>query len=180
MASVKILVVEDEVIVAKDIADTLKSQGYDVPAIALSGEQAIEKTEQIQPDLVLMDIVLKGDVDGIEAAEQIRRRFDIPVLYLTAYTDEQTVKRAKITEPFGYITKPFDKRELYTNIEMALYKHKSEEALRESEEKFKSIFEHANDGVIYLDNSGNILDINEKSCPDVWWPKTTNSEQAFH
>jgi len=137
MASVKILVVEDESIVAKDIQDILKRQGYDVPAIALSGEQAIEKAEQIQPDLVLMNIVLKGDVDGIEAAEQIRRRFNIPVLYLTAYTDEQTVKRAKITEPFGYITKPFDKRELYTNIVMALYKHKAEEALRKSEQELK-------------------------------------------
>ena len=179
MASVKILVVEDEIIVAKDIQDTLKKQGYDVPAIALSGEQAIEKTEQIQPDLVLMDIVLKGDVDGIEAAEQIRSRFDIPVLYLTAYTDEQTVKRAKITEPFGYITKPFDKRELYTNIEMALYKHKAEEALRQSEEKFKSIFEHANDGVIYLDNSGNILDINEKAAQMLGGPKQQAVNKHF-
>ena len=160
MASVKILVVEDEVIVAKDIQDMLKSRGYDVPAIALSGEQAIEKTEQIQPDLVLMDIVLKGDVDGIEAAEQIRRRFAIPVLYLTAYTDEQTVKRARITEPFGYITKPFNKRELYTNIEMALYKHKAEKALRRSKQEWEETFNAISDWVVLIDLKGRILRTN--------------------
>ncbi|MCH8120845.1 MAG: PAS domain S-box protein [Planctomycetes bacterium] len=160
MANVKILVVEDEVIVAKDIADMLKSRGYDVPAIALSGEQAIEKTEQIQPDLVLMDIVLRGDVDGIEAAEQIRRRFGIPVIYLTAYTDEQTVKRAKITEPFGYITKPFDMRELYTNIEMALYKHKAEKALQRSKQEWEKTFDAISDWIALTDLKGRILRTN--------------------
>ncbi len=130
MTNAKILVVEDESIVAKDIAETLKSQGYDVPAIALSGEQAIEKAEQTRPDLVLMDIVLKGDMDGIAAAEQIRDRFSIPVVYLTAYADSEVIERARITEPFGYIIKPFEARELHTNIEMALYKHKAEEAYR--------------------------------------------------
>jgi len=154
MTSVKILVVEDESIVARDIADMLKKQGYDVPAIALSAEQAIQKTEQIQPDLVLMDIVLKGDVDGIEAAEQIRRRFDIPVLYLTAYTDEQTVKRAKITEPFGYITKPFDKRELYTNIEMALYKHKAEDNIRQIKESYDRLTDNADEAIFRVKAGG--------------------------
>ncbi len=157
MARTKILLVEDEGIVAKDIADTLKSQGYDVPAIASSGEQAIEKAEQIQPDLVLMDIVLKGDMDGIAAAEQIRRRFDIPVVYLTAYTDDKTVQRAKITEPFAYITKPFETRELCTNIEMALYKHKAEYALRESKEQFKNIFNNTLVGLYRTTPDGRIL-----------------------
>ncbi len=164
MTSVKILVVEDEVIVARDIADMLKSQGYDVPAIALSGEQAIQKTEQIQPDLVLMDIVLKGDVDGIEAAEQIRRRFDIPVIYLTAYTDAQTVKRAKITEPFGYITKPFDKRELYTNIEMALYKHKMEKSLRRERDKAQKYLDVAAIMLVAIDTEQRVGLINKKGC----------------
>ena len=104
----KILVVEDEGIVAKDIADTLKKQGYDVPAIAFSGEGAVEKAGRVRPDLVLMDIVLKGRMDGIEAAGQIRERFGIPVLYLTAHTDDETIRRAKITEPLAYITKPFE------------------------------------------------------------------------
>jgi len=141
VASAKILVVEDERIVAKDIQDTLKSQGYDVPAIALSGEEAIQKAAEIQPDLVLMDIVLKGNVDGIEAAEQIRDRFDIPVVYLTAYADKEIVERARITEPFGYIIKPFEERELRTNIEIALYKHKAEEALRETSQTLEAVFQ---------------------------------------
>jgi len=164
VASVKILVVEDESIVARDIADMLKEQGYDVPAIALSGEQALQKTGQIQPDLVLMDIVLKGDVDGIEAAEQIRRRFDIPVIYLTAYTDEQTVKRAKITEPFGYITKPFDKRELCTNIEMALYKHKTEKALRRERDKAQKYLDVAGVMLVAIDTEQRVGLINKKGC----------------
>ncbi len=139
MARVKILVVEDEGIVAKDIADTLKKQGYDVPAIAFSGEEAVEKAGRMRPDLVLMDIVLKGRMDGIEAAGQIRERFDIPVLYLTAHTDDETIKRAKITEPFAYITKPFEARELRTNIEIALYRHKAERKILDYQAQLKSL-----------------------------------------
>jgi PAS domain S-box-containing protein len=164
MTSAKILVVEDESIVARDIADTLKKLGYDVPAIALSAEQAIQKTEQIKPDLVLMDIVLKGDVDGIEAAEQIRRRFDIPVLYLTAYTDEQTVKRAKVTEPFGYITKPFDKRQLYISIEMALYKHKMERLLQKERDKAQKYLDVAGVMLVAIDSEQRVGLINKKGC----------------
>ncbi|MBL7152711.1 MAG: response regulator [Phycisphaerae bacterium] len=135
----KILVVEDEGIVAKDIADTLKKQGYDVPAIAFSGEGAVEKAGRVRPDLVLMDIVLKGRMDGIEAAGQIRERFGIPVLYLTAHTDDETIKRAKITEPFAYITKPFEARELRTNIEIALYRHKAERKILDYQAQLKSL-----------------------------------------
>ncbi len=162
MTSVKILVVEDESITAKDIQETLKGYGYDVPAVALSGEEAIEKTEQLQPDLVLMDIMLKGDVDGIGAAEQIHRRFDIPVVYLTAYANNKIIKRAKITEPFGYIIKPFEERELHTNIEMALYKHKTEEALRKSEEKYKNLVETTDTGYHIVDGEGKVIDANDE------------------
>ena len=160
MSSAKILVVEDESIVAKDIAETLKSQGYDVPAIALSGEEAIQKTEAIRPDLVLMDIVLKGEVDGIEAAEQIRDRFDIPVVYLTAYADNEIVKRARITGPFGYIIKPFEARELRTNIEMALYRHKAEEAVRRSKQQWETTFNAMSDWVVLIDVGSRILRTN--------------------
>ena len=120
MANTQILVVEDEGIVGRDIQKTLQSLGYDVPAIASTGKAAIQKAEENRPDLVLMDIVLKGEIDGIEAAEQIRSRINIPVVYLTAYTGDKTLERAKITEPFGYIVKPFEDRELKTAIEMAL------------------------------------------------------------
>ncbi len=130
MANSQILIVEDETIVAMDIEDELVGLGYTVAAIASSGQEAIEKTAKTRPDLVLMDIRLKGKMDGIEAAEQIRTRFNIPVVYLTAYADDDTLERAKITEPFGYIIKPFQERDLHTTIEMALYKHRIERKLQ--------------------------------------------------
>jgi PAS domain S-box-containing protein len=157
MSSARILIVEDEGITAKDIAETLKSQGYDVPAIALSGEEAIQKTEAIRPDLVLMDIVLKGNVDGIAAARQIRDRFDIPVVYLTAYADSEIVKRARITEPFGYIIKPFEARELHSNIEMALYKHKAEKALRQAEQEKAIVLGSMSEPVIHQDLAHKVI-----------------------
>ncbi|MCK4826800.1 response regulator [bacterium] len=122
MPNKKILIVEGEAIVAKDIQNTLKTLGYDAPAIALSGEEAINKSEEIHPDLVLMDIILKGDMDGIDAAEKICNHFDIPVIYLAAYMDEKTLQRAETTGPFGYILKPFEERELHTTIETTLYR----------------------------------------------------------
>jgi len=122
MPNEKILVVESEAIVAKDIQNTLKSLGYDAPAIALSGEEAINKSEEIHPDLLFMGIVLKGEIDGIEAAEKIRNHFNIPVVYLAAYMDEKTLQRAETTGPFGYILKPFEERELHTTIETTLYR----------------------------------------------------------
>lgn len=126
MANPKILIVEDEDIIAEDLQDCLKNLGYMVSAIASSGEEALQKTTEMHPDLVLMDIRLKGDIDGVEAANQIRTRFNIPLVYLTAYADKDTLQRAKVTEPFGYILKPFEERELYTVIEIALYKHEME------------------------------------------------------
>jgi len=118
----KILVVEDENIVAMDIQNSLKSLGYAVPAVVSSGEDAIKTAADTYPDLVLMDIVLEGRMDGVQAAEQIHGRFNIPVVYLTAYGDEKMLQRAKMTEPFGYIIKPFKQRELRSSIEVALYK----------------------------------------------------------
>ncbi|MBW4490894.1 MAG: response regulator [Trichocoleus desertorum ATA4-8-CV12] len=141
MANEKILVVEDERIVARDIEKRLKKLGYVVPVTVASGEEAIKKTAEIRPDLVLMDIQLKGKLDGIETAEQIRADFDIPVIYLTAYADEATLQRAKATEPFGYILKPFDARDLHVAIEVALRRRLSEEAIRVALEKEKELSE---------------------------------------
>lgn len=124
MAKTKILVVEDESIVARDLQYTLESLGYAVPAIVSTGEEAIEKAAEIQPDLVLMDIKLRGEMNGVEAVEEIRARFDIPVLYITALTDEKTFHRAINTEPYGYIIKPFEERELRAAIKTTLYKHR--------------------------------------------------------
>lgn len=130
-----ILVVEDEKIVAKDIATVLKKFGYTVPAIASSGEEAMRRLEESPVDLVLMDIVLKGDIDGIEAAKRITERFHIPVVHLTAYADDDTLARVKETQPCGYIIKPFKERELYTTIEIALHNHRQNIENRKLEEK---------------------------------------------
>jgi light-regulated signal transduction histidine kinase (bacteriophytochrome) len=140
MPKIQVLVVEDEGITAMDIQSKVKKMGYSVAAIADSGEEAIKKAEETHPDLVLMDIKLKGAIDGIEAAGQIRERFDIPVVYLTAFADEKTLQRAKITEPYGYILKPLKDRELNSNIAIALHKHEME---RESKEYMKEL-ERAN------------------------------------
>jgi signal transduction histidine kinase len=126
--SEKILIVEDESIVALDLRYRLDNLGYHVPTIAASGEEALEKTAESTPDLVLMDIQLVGEIDGVETAAQIRDRWNIPVIYITAYADEETVNRAKVTRPLGYLVKPFDDRELHTTIEIALYRHRAEVA----------------------------------------------------
>lgn len=141
MAKARILVVEDERIVAKDIAKRLSDLGYSVVATVSSGEAAIETATAKQPDLVLMDIQLKGNVDGIEAAEKIRANFNIPVIYLTAYADENTLQRAKVTEPFGYIVKPFDERDLHAAIEIALRRRLAESAVRVALEKERELGE---------------------------------------
>ncbi len=135
LAKGSILVAEDEKIIAKDIANVLKKFGYSVPAIASSGEEAIRRLEEERVDLVLMDIVLKGDIDGIEAAKRITERFNIPVVHLTAYADDDTLSRVKETQPFGYIIKPFKERELYTTIEIALHNHRQNIENRKAEEK---------------------------------------------
>jgi CheY-like chemotaxis protein len=126
LASERILLVEDEGIVVLHIKKTLERLGYEVAGIASTGEDAIMKAMETRPDLVLMDIVLNGTVDGIDAAEKIRALFTIPVIYLSAHADEMTLQRAKVTEPFGYIVKPFKERDLAISIEFALYKAKAE------------------------------------------------------
>lgn len=126
----RILVVEDEIVVAMDIQKSLTSLGYSSPDMVFTGSDAVQIAVETHPDLVLMDIRLKGDMDGIEAAEQIRRRLDIPVVYLTAYADEQTLERAKRTQPYGYILKPFREKDLESSIEVALYKHSTEDRFK--------------------------------------------------
>lgn len=132
MNPIKILVVEDEIIVAEDIGFRLKKLGYIVTATVASGEEAIEKVTENQPDLVLMDIVLKGDMDGVTAAEKIRSKVDIPTVFLTAYADDKTLQRAKLTNPFGYIIKPFQQNDLRVAIEIALHRHEIETKMREA------------------------------------------------
>jgi two-component system cell cycle sensor histidine kinase/response regulator CckA len=133
MQKAKILIVEDERIVASDLRNRIERLGYAVVGMAGTGEEAIEMASATQPDLVLMDITLQGKIDGVEAADQIRRLHEIPVVYVTAHSDEHTLQRAKITEPFGYVLKPFEERELHTTMEMALYKSSTDRRLRDNE-----------------------------------------------
>ena len=126
-----ILVVEDESIIGMEIQSRLEELGYQVPMVASTGKQAVKAAGELKPDLVMMDISLKGDMDGIEAAARIKDRYDIPIIYLTANTDSLTFERAKISEPFGYLLKPFEERLLPSTIEMALYKAATEKKLRE-------------------------------------------------
>jgi len=135
MTDGRILIVEDEHIVAMGIKRMLKGLGYTVTGVASSGEDAISKAESTFPDLVLMDIMLKGELDGVEAAKEIKERFDVPIVYLTAYSDSNILERVKKTGPFGYIVKPFDEKDLHSNIEIALHRYRKEKENPEGREK---------------------------------------------
>ena len=157
MPSAKILVVEDENIVARDICARLEQFGYDVAPPVATGEDAIARARESRPGLVLMDIMLRGPMDGIEAARVIREELNVPVVYLTAYVDDKNLQRAKITEPFGYLLKPFEERELHITIEMALYKHAMEQQLRETS-AFNELLVHTIPfGMDIVDMEGHLL-----------------------
>jgi PAS domain S-box-containing protein len=160
MPDASILIVEDEAIVAGDLAKKLRRLGYSVAGITGFGEKAVSLAQELQPNLVLMDVRLSGSMDGIDAAERIRRECSVPVIYLTSYSDRATVERAKITEPFGFILKPFEERELESHIEMALYKHRAELRLRESEQKWATILASIGDAVIATDMAGRVIFMN--------------------
>jgi len=172
MEKKKILVVEDEKIVAMDIKKSLERIGYTVTGVVASGKEAIKKVFEDIPDLILMDIKLKGEMDGIEAAGEIRSQFNLPVIYLTAYTDEKTLERAKITEPFGYLLKPFEERELKITIDIAIYKHELERRLKESELKYKKLSEDFHTlleaiphSLILLSSDLEVIWANKATCP---------------
>ncbi|MFA5043094.1 MAG: response regulator [Kiritimatiellia bacterium] len=169
MANARIMIVEDESIVSKDIQHSLTSMGYDVAGIVAFGEEAVERVGELKPDLILMDVMLKGAIDGIEAAERIRREHSVPIVYLTAYTDDDTLRRAKVTEAFGYLLKPFEDRELRTMIEMALYKHTMERKLRESREWMETTLRCISDAVIATDADGCIQFMNTKAETMTGW-----------
>ena len=145
MDKIKIQIVEDESIFAMDLASQLKEMNYSVVSITDSGDKAIQEAAINNPDVILMDIRLKGEIDGIDASRKIRRRNNIPIIFLTAYADEHTLKRAKVTEPFGYLLKPINKQELKAVIEMVLYKHRMEKKLIASKERFRTLVENTMD-----------------------------------
>jgi PAS domain S-box-containing protein len=171
MTNIKILIVEDEAIVAMDIRNRLELLGYTIPGIASSGEQAIKMTAETCPDLVLMDIMLGDGIDGIEAAELIHKRTDIPIIFLSAYADEKILSRAKITKPFAYILKPFEERELHYAIEIGIYNHYLETELKESKKWLEAAINSIGDAVLATDNEGMIKLINPYAEALTGWKK---------
>jgi two-component system, LytTR family, response regulator LytT len=151
MANTNVFILEDENIVAKDIEQSLKKLGYNVVGIASSGEKVKELlTEGIEPDIFLMDIMIKGDMNGIEVAEFVKENYGLPVIFLTAYADENTLSKAKITEPYGYILKPFKEIDLHTTIEMALYKHQKTVEIKKELDVYSSLASETQNGKDYI------------------------------
>ena len=162
MSKINILVVEDESIVSKDIQYSLNKLGYNVVGSSATGEKAIEIAKEEHPDLVLMDIMLKGPMNGIETAEIIKSELSIPVIFLTAYADESTLSKAKITEPYGYIIKPFKEIDLRTSIEMAIYKHAKEREIIKERDLLYSIVENkeASNDFIFVKSNSRLVKLN--------------------
>jgi DNA-binding LytR/AlgR family response regulator len=168
MSNINVLVVEDESIVSKDIQHSLKKLGYTVVGAASTGEKAIELALSERPDIVLMDIMLKGDMNGIEAASLIREQIAIPVIFLTAYADESTLSKAKISEPYGYILKPFKEIDLQTSIEMAIYKHKKEQEIIKERDFLFSLVDNKEKSkdFIFVKSNSKLVKIN---CKDIYF-----------
>lgn len=176
MTSATILVVEDERITAEDIRVGLELAGYKVPIICSTGEDAVRQAGRLEPDLVLMDIKLEGEMDGIEAAAEIRKLYDIPVIYLTAFSDEKTVERAKLTEPSGFLvkgqgmlSKPFEESELHAAIEITLYRHQME---KEHDQISSAMLQKTSEAVIATNSAGQIRFINALAETLTGWAKT--------
>lgn len=160
MEPMKIFIVEDEAVEAMALAAVLEKLGYRVVGEALSGEECMEKVPDLKPDLIIMDIKLQGDLDGIDTAWELRSVTDAPVIFVTAMSDESSLNRAKITEPYGYIVKPYNERELYTTIETSLHRNWIDRRLRESETKYRALFEQSPDAIFISTADGTITDVN--------------------
>jgi AmiR/NasT family two-component response regulator len=163
----KILIVEDEMVISLEITATLKRLGYEVTGQAITGIEAIRLVEETKPDLILMDIRLKGNMDGIEAACQVSDRFDLPVIFLTAHSDEATLERAIAVSPSGYLIKPFKDRELYSSIELALHKHEIKQRMRPERivREVQSDLAHLSDvSALVISPRGIIIRANQKAC----------------
>jgi PAS domain S-box-containing protein len=154
------MIVEDEPIVAMDIKRCLIGLGYKVTAIAADSEEAVRKIEEGRPDLVLMDIHIKGKVDGVETAWRVRQRFNVPIVYLTSFSDADTLERAKFTEPYGYILKPYEDRDLHTTIEMALHRFQKVNEMINHHRSLSTILRSIGDAVLAADCNGNVTYMN--------------------
>ncbi len=161
MTKTNVLIVEDEIIVAKNTEAMLRGLDYNVMGICTSGEKALIAVADKKPDVILMDIVLEGDIDGIQTAAKILKKTEVPIIFATSYSDDKTLRRAKETAPYGYIIKPFQKKELLAGIEIALERYALEQKLRENEQLLQTTLQSISDGIIRTDKKGNILYIND-------------------
>ena len=159
-AAPRVLVVEDEMIVSEDLVQGVRNLGYEICGAVSRGKDAVQLVETNAPDLVLMDIELKGEMDGIEAAQLIKARLCTPIIFLTSSADSELAERAELSEPFSYLVKPFSERELYVTIEMALYRAKMERRLRESEQFNRFLVENSPLGILFTDHHGKIGYVN--------------------
>ncbi|MEI7827942.1 MAG: PAS domain S-box protein, partial [Euryarchaeota archaeon] len=164
-----VLVVDDEAIVATDIAQRLKRSGYDVPAVAATGEAALRMTEELHPDLILMDILLKGEADGIETARKIQDKFDIPIVFLTGQADESTLERVGHTSNYGFLLKPIDAASLFPTVEMALTRHAFTMRLKDSENRFRAVADSAAEAIFSIDMQGNVIYWNKAAESTFGW-----------
>ncbi|NQT26566.1 response regulator [candidate division KSB1 bacterium] len=159
----KLMLVDDEVIITNQLEEFLNSMGYEVVAVASSGEEAVQLAKSHRPDLILMDIMMPGKdrMDGITAAGEIRKECDIPVIFITAYGGEKIIDRAKNVDPYGFVVKPFQEHELKATIEFALYRMKLERQLRESEQKYRFVIDTATEAILTIDGQSNIAFCNQ-------------------
>ena len=158
----QVLVAEDEQIVARDIQVRLQGLGYKVPVTVATGERALAEAQRLRPDVIIMDIGLAGEIDGIEAARRLREEFDLPVIFATAYSDDATLLRARLAAPFGYVLKPFDVRDLRTVIETTIYKHRLDQELRSSEERYRRLFHSSPMGILHYGLDLTLTEVNER------------------
>jgi PAS domain S-box-containing protein len=160
----RVFIVEDEALIAMELQDHLASLGYVVCGTALRGEQALEEIPRSSPDLVLMDVRLAGALSGIETADRLRQKLDVPVIFLSAYSDGELLRQAREVQPFGYLTKPFEERELHANMQMAIYKHRMERALRESHARLETLAALSPVGIARMDTQAHCQYVNDRYC----------------
>lgn len=156
----RIVIVEDEMITSMEIQDKLERLGCKIVGVVVSGEESLRVVEEVRPDLVLMDIGLKGEMDGIEAARLIRERWGIPVIFISAYSDDLTMQKARATDPYIYLVKPFTDKGLETAVDFAVYWHRIEQDLKKKEQRLSRILDALADGVVVLDEEARIVFMN--------------------
>jgi len=180
MEKLNVFIVEDESIVARDIQNSLVKLGYNVVGSANNGKDAIEKITDLVPDLVLMDIMIKGPMNGIEVSEKIKETMNIPVIFLTAYADEGTLSRAKITEPYGYILKPFKEIDLHSTIEMAVYKHQKDSELLKERDFLYSLVENKDEkstDILFVRSNSRLVKVHLK---DIYFVEALKDYVVIH